>query len=377
MRPTYVLFLAIGFVYLSLSGPLAQEQPLAFGSSRWTMLDPGGRIMPYLGRESLYLERGIAIVPDANFSDGTIEFDIAIHGNPGFAGVVFRGQSPDAYELIYLRTNRSRQWDALQYTPIFAGQEAWQLYAGEGYNGSAELPANRWVHVRLIVDGFSAQVFVDGAAQPQLHVADLKRPWARGFVGLWGRAGAANFSNVRVSTQMRSAPSRPVPIAITGVITRWALSPSLDASVTSPDRFSEEQMKESRWEPVSTEASGILNIAQHRRKVAAVPRDTRESARDVVFAKTVLYSPTAQRVRLEFGYSDDVTIFLNGRPLFSGHAAFLQRDGSFLGTLTFDDAIFLDLVAGRNELTFAVAETFGGWGLAARLASSANVTLER
>ena len=360
------------------SSSLAQSQLIEFASDRWQVLDPSGRVMPYLGRQSLYLERGIAIVRDANFADGTIEFDVAIHGNSGFAGVVFRGQSPDDYELIYLRTHRSRQWDALQYTPIFAGQEAWQLYTGDGYNGVAELPANRWVHVRVIVDGYSARVHLDGAAEPQLTVTDLKRPWARGSIGLWGRSGAANFSNVRVSPANGSAPVKPASTFAPGTISRWSLSPAMDASVVSPDRLPEDQMKGAAgWERVTAEASGILNIAQYRHKVAPVPRDTRQSPRDIVFAKTTLTSTTPQRVRLSFGYSDDVTIFLNGRPLFSGKASYLERDGSFLGSLTFDDdAVFLDLNAGRNELIFAVAETFGGWGLAAKLDPTANVKVE-
>src|SRR5678815_2361177 len=97
--------------------------------------------------------------------------------------------------LIYVRAHRSRQWDALQYTPIFSGSEAWQLYSGEGYTAAAELPANRWLHVRVAVAGRTARVFVDGAAEPQLVVTDLKRPWAAGQIGLWGRLGGANFTN--------------------------------------------------------------------------------------------------------------------------------------------------------------------------------------
>jgi hypothetical protein len=114
--------LGLSLAVVVSAAPVVQDRTVAFDSGRWTMLDPGGRLMPYLGRPSLYLEGGIAIVADANFGDGTIEFDVAIHGNAGFAGVVFRGESADDYELIYLRTHRSRQWDALQYTPIFTGQ---------------------------------------------------------------------------------------------------------------------------------------------------------------------------------------------------------------------------------------------------------------
>jgi hypothetical protein len=351
---------------------------VGFDSGRWKVLDPGGRLMPYLGRPSLYLERGIALVQDTSVADGTIEFDVALHGNAGFAGVVFRGQSPDDYELIYLRTHRSRQWDALQYTPMFSGQEAWQLYTGEGYTGVAELPANRWVHVRVVVQGYSARVYVDGASEPQLIVTDLKRPWARGYIGLWGRSGAANFSDVKFSDATGTAPNRPPAATAPGIIGHWSLSPTFDAATVSRERLPDAAIANSGdWKAVTSEASGIVNIAQHRRKIA-VPRTPQDLPRDVVFARTTLISQIAQRVRLSFGYSDDVTIFLNGRALFSGNASYLERDGSYLGTLTFDDdSVFLDLAAGQNQLVFAVEDVFGVWGLAARIDPSAGVTLQR
>jgi hypothetical protein len=53
-----------------------------------------------------------------------------------------------------------------------------------------------------------------------------------------------------------------------------------------------------------------------------------------VFAHTVLRSARAQRVRLTFGYRDEVSIFLNGALLFTGNSGYLTRDASYLGTLT-------------------------------------------
>jgi hypothetical protein len=91
----------------------------------------------------------------------------------------------------------------------------------------------------------------------------------------------------------------------------------------------------------------------------------------------VLRSVRAQRIRLSFGYSDDVTVFLDGHPLFSGRSGYLLRDGSYLGTLSLGpDSLFLDLSAGRHELVFAVSEAFGGWGVAARLEGARDITVE-
>jgi hypothetical protein len=87
-----------------------------------------------------------------------------------------------------------------------------------------------------------------------------------------------------------------------------------------------------------------------------------------VYARTVLDVSRARRVRLSFGYSDDVTVFLDGRALFTGRAGYLLRDGSYLGTLALGpDSLWLDLSAGRHEVVFAVSEAFGGWGVIAKV----------
>ena len=333
--------------------------------SRWDIVDLGGRAMPYLNRPSLYLERGIALMPEVQFGDGTIEFDVAIHGQMGFAGVVFRATSNDDYELVYVRTHRSRQWDALQYTPLFTGQEGWQLYTGAGYNGVAELPANRWVHIRVVVEGYRAEVYVDGATAPQLVVSDLKRAWTRGRVGLWGRGGAANFSNMKVTPLDRPVPaSRAAQKRDAAVVMNWAISQSMIAAKVPIDRVPADL----QWETVAPESTGLLNIARYRRPAARSAPDPNDDQRDTVYVRTVLDVSRAHRVRLSFGYSDEVTVFLDGRALFTGRAGYLLRDGSYLGTLALGpDSLWLDLSTGRHEVIFAVSEAFGGWGVIAKV----------
>ena len=66
-----------------------------------------------------------------------------------------------------------------------------------------------------------------------------------------------------------------------------------------------------------------------------------------------------------------MTIFLNGRPLYTGRNGYQARYPSSLGLMTLDDAVYLPLRAGDNELLLAVAEVFGGWGITARLEPSA------
>lgn len=363
---------ACAVLLMAASWSAAQPQnPKVADFTGWEVLDPGGRLMPYLGRPSLFLDRGIALMPGTPFADGTIEFDVAIHGQFGFAGVIFRGGSAADYELIYLRTHRSRQWDALQYTPINAGQESWQLYAGSGYNAAAELPVNRWVHVRIVIDGYTAEVFVDGATTPQLIVADLKREWRPGRVGLWGRSGAAHFSNVTVTPRTQPAPQRRLTTPAAGMITRWSISQSFAASVLDLSRVPDTVA----FDPITSEPSGMVNIAQYRSPARVRP--TNDDGRNTVFAKAVLRAPRALRIRLAFGYSDDVTVFLDGQPIFAGRSGYLLRDGSDLGTLSVGpETLFLDLAAGRHELIFGVTEAFGGWGVAARIEGAPEIRIE-
>ena len=106
------------------------------------------------------------------------------------------------------------------------------------------------------------------------------------------------------------------------------------------------------------EPSGVLNFARYR---------TMAGPRTLVVARTVIHADRAGMRRLSFGYSDDVTLFLNGRPLFSGRNGYQARYPSSLGLMTLDDAVYLPLRAGDNELLLAVAEVFGGWGISARL----------
>lgn len=63
-----------------------------------------------------------------------------------------------------------------------------------------------------------------------------------------------------------------------------------------------------------------------------------------------------------------MTVFLNGQALYRGRSAQSFRDPVFLGIVSPDnDALYLPLRKGNNELVRAVSELGGGWGFVARL----------
>jgi len=114
------------------------------------------------------------------------------------------------------------------------------------------------------------------------------------------------------------------------------------------------------WRPVSVEESGLVNI---NRALRGTP------GRTTAFARTTVKSSEGRRVLLELGYSDDVTVFLNGQPVYSGINGFESRHPEYMGFVKAGyENIFLNLRAGENEIVLAVTEEQRfGWGFIARL----------
>ena len=155
------------------------------------------------------------------------------------------------------------------------------------------------MHVEVVVDGRTARVHVDHAAQPQLTVTDLKRPWASRPGRVVGKVRCSrNFSNVTVTPSPAGpASGRARRRARFRFITRWALGPW-----TSGGR-----------------AAGAVCRPFPLDATEAEPADP-QPARFRRAAPALVASPlgcwrarpaerAARTVRLAFGYSDAVTIF--------------------------------------------------------------------
>lgn len=88
----------------------------------------------------------------------------------------------------------------------------------------------------------------------------------------------------------------------------------------------------------------------------------------LVYARTTITADRAGVRKLYLGYSDEVSVFLNGRILYRGRSAQGFRDPGFLGIVSADDdALYLSLNKGANELVLSLSELGGGWGFVARL----------
>jgi hypothetical protein len=206
---------------------------------------------------------------------------------------------------------------------------------------------------------------------------DLKSGAEKGNLALYVLTGATWFSNVEVRATPDTPWQRHLPAMAPGTLTKWSVSPAYDALERNleraPTRAEEDTM---RWQTIEAEPPGCVVLyrwyqAPHLRVSFAndfTKRLEPQPGTLVVYAKTSIESDRARLQKLELGYSDEVSVFLNGRILFRGRSAQYFRDPNFLGIVNAeDDAVYLPLRKGRNELVLAVSEIGGGWGFVARL----------
>ncbi|WP_395688112.1 hypothetical protein [Caenimonas koreensis] len=347
-------------------------------SPQWE-LEGNAKVTEYLGRRCLMLNGAAAAIKAFELGDGVIDVDVATPARRGFFGIQFRLDGEGANgEWIYLRQHKSGLPDAMQYTPILGGGLNWQLYSGKGFTGAVDVPQNEWFHLRLAIKGAQANLFVKDMSQPALVMGDLKSGLAAGQVALASLTGDVCFSNFEV----RSTPAAPWQrhwLAMPqGTLTKWRISPSLDALARNLEQpMSAKELNETKWQDVEAEAPGIVALQRYREaphprvSFANDPSKRLEPQKGmrVIYAQTQIESDRKQTKKLYLGYSDDVSVFLNGRILYRGRSAQYFRDPGFLGIMDAEnDAIYLPLDAGSNELVLAVSELGGGWGFIARLA---------
>jgi sugar lactone lactonase YvrE len=360
-RPRITWVSCVALALTAMSADKAGTQQIDFSPERWDL--QAALIEEHLGRPAL---KGTTFLKGVSFDNGVIEVDVAMTGARSYPGIVFRMEDATNYERVYIRPHRSGRVppslysDVLQYVPAFNGIDSWQLYSGNGFTAPAVIPVEQWMHVRLEVKGTQARLFVGGAEKPALVIPELMHGASRGGIGLVGPMdGSAYFSNFafRPDTTLHFDPPRLGDIS-PGIIRDWQLSRPFGALHVDLERTPEQQgLTDLDWQPVSADSRGLVDISHFH------PRGTEP---DVAFARTVLHADEDRTFKLDFGYSDVVGIFLNGRLLFAGNSSYMSRDPSFLGIIGFFDAAELQLNRGDNELLLAVAEGFGGWGFMAR-----------
>lgn len=159
----------------------------------------------------------LVLIPGSDFKNGTIEVDVAGSPRPGsdprdrgFIGVMFRVQKRgERGENIYLRPTNGRADDqlrrnhAVQYESV--PDYPWFRLRKENpgvYESYVDLQSGEWTHMKIVVAGTTAQLYINGADQPSLIVNDLKLGDSRGQIALWAHSSTDGyFSNLTIRSK--------------------------------------------------------------------------------------------------------------------------------------------------------------------------------
>jgi hypothetical protein len=178
---------------------------------------PAFKLIPKDPKTPDYKNGGpLAVLNNLRFRDGAIDVDVA--GAPakgaddsarGFIGVAFRVQSESRFEMIYLRPTNSHADDQLRrnHTTQYSSEPDWpwdrlRKESPGVYESWVDMETGEWTHMRIVIHGTNASLYVNHALNPCLIVHDLKLGDSEGSVGLWmGQDTEGYFRNLRISTR--------------------------------------------------------------------------------------------------------------------------------------------------------------------------------
>jgi hypothetical protein len=157
----------------------------------------------------------LAIVRNRPFHNGTIDIDVAgalsakaTESDRAFIGIAFRMQSDEShYECIYIRPTNGRALDQLrrnhstQYVSL--PDWPWSRLRKESpgvYESYADMVEGEWIHMKIVVHGTNAELYLGTAAQPCLLIHDLRLGDVQGAIALWGGSGTVGyFAGLKIS----------------------------------------------------------------------------------------------------------------------------------------------------------------------------------
>lgn len=153
---------------------------------------------------------GIAWVKEANFSTGTIEFDVKGKDvlQQSFVGIAFHGLNDSTFEGIYFRpfnfnaVDTNRKNHSVQY--ISLPKYDWE-YLRENYPGvyehalTSKVAATDWFHVKIEVTQDSIKTFINADKTACLTVKPIKSVAGK-QIGFWvGNNSDGDFANLVIS----------------------------------------------------------------------------------------------------------------------------------------------------------------------------------
>jgi hypothetical protein len=118
---------------------------------------------------------------------------------------------------------------------------------------------------------------------------------------------------------------------------------------------------------ITTNEDGLLNISKYYAKQNAETYESRSN--DMVWLKQNLVADEPVTRKMNFDFSNQVWVFLNGQILYHGDHSFFLKGTFFNSSIEkkfISDALYLPLKKGNNELMIAISAVANGWGIVSK-----------
>lgn len=316
-------------------------------------------------------EEGYVTLKNADFANGTIEFDIKPVTDE-MPGLRFR-QGPDGTaDMVYIRVGPDcpAAHDCLQYLPLFHGRIPWDMYPQ--YQAPAPIRVDAWNHIRMVISGERLSVYVNREAVPSLQVDHLAGENARGTIALEGKALYANVTLAPdVVDGIPASAAAGTATSDAGYLTEWEIAdPRPSAQPGEPTLAGQPS---SGWRALHAGHDGLVDLAR------IYPPTPKGAPRQYAWLRTTIQADHEQTRHVRLGFLREVTVFVNGKPAFEGKNLYNVPGGRQApdGRLDLENGGFdVRLRKGRNDVVVAIdANTPDmrgryGWGLKMKLEGS-------
>ena len=331
------------------------------------------KILPFSSRQTRPI-----LLKDFNFTNGTIEFDARpVEGNyTDEMAINFHQKDNFNFESLYLRTQENesvQRDDAIQYTPVISSVNLWDVMTP--FRGYALIHNKDWNHFKLIISGAQMLVYINSRDTPALVVSRLEGNYAAGGISF---DGEAIFANLVIRPDQTEGLSPAAGFDLTdndpNYIRRWQVS--YPRKLDIGQQLTEDDLPGDtvKWMPITAERRGLINLYRkfESTELTSYPVNNR-----YVWLKTVVKSSAKQTVKVDFGYSKEVYVFINKRLLYEGKNEAGQRYAKNPGgrIAVTNATIEIPLNQGDNEIIIGIAAPLYGWGIMARVESLTNLNI--
>lgn len=313
--------------------------------------------------------KGVAILKDFKFRNGTIEFDVIPKGPMG-AGIGFRRRDDDTYEDFYLRPRPKcdAAVDCIQYAPQTHGVLLWDVFPQ--YQSPAPVAETTPNHIKMVISGQRMNIYVNppangGMTQPTLAVGRLEGDTLEGGILM---QGPGSFANLTVAPDAIEGLS-PEPVndptdSDNRFVREWLVSPTASLPAGKDPDLAQVPDASLAWQPLSAERGGLVDLSRQYGLAGG------RKVRAIAWLKTDLASDKAQTKHVSIGWSREIWIFVNGKQVFADKNLYQPPSARKVpdGRLSLENGSFdLPLRKGKNEIAIALANDFYGWGIEMRL----------